>query len=436
VILAVGWVVFLLYAFPGVMTMDSFDQLNEGRRWFFSDSHPPLMAAMWGVIDRILPGPLGMLLVQSGAFLSGVYLILRRAMSPRAAAVCACLVLVFPPIAVPLAVIWKDCVMAGFLVLGIAGILDERKHVRALGLGALVIATGVRYLALAASLPLAVLLFEWRPGLHWVKRYAIALGVWIGITATSIGCNEALTDQRNHFWHSSMALADIVGVLAFVDEDLPDAELRPLLEPTEINVHEGYHRAARAQYVSYDFQQLITGPGHLWDVPWTVAMPQARRDAITHAWKTLVFGHPGAFIRYRLENYGEVLGLNKKFQGATVVRHRAQYTGTLDYMGIGRGSSRYQEVGEGWAMWCVKKTRLFRPHVYALLSLALLAVALLRDRSRDVLALLLPGVFLELTMLPLGATPDFRYSHWLVVTTCISLVMLIARGVRRGAETS
>ena len=49
-ILGVGWVLFVLYAYPGVMTMDSFDQLREGREWFFTDAHPPIMAVIWGLI--------------------------------------------------------------------------------------------------------------------------------------------------------------------------------------------------------------------------------------------------------------------------------------------------------------------------------------------------------------------------------------------------
>jgi hypothetical protein len=79
---------------------------------------------------------------------------------------------------------------------------------------------------------------------------------------------------------------------------------------------------------------------------------------------------------------------------------------------------------------------MFRPHLYVLLSLALLWFA---RRERFVLALLLSGLVMELTMLPLGATPDYRYSHWLVVTTCLSIVILVAKRSRvigRGGSES
>ena len=71
------------------------------------------------------------------------------------------------------------------------------------------------------------------------------------------------------------------------------------------------------------------------------------------------------------------------------------------------------------------------------LPAALLRAALARccsgsaGRERDVLAIVLSGLCMELTMLRLGATPDYRYSHWLVVTTCLAIVMLIAAPLPR-----
>lgn len=421
-ILAVGWVGLVLYAFPGLMTMDSFDQLREGREWFFTDSHPPVMAALWGVIDWFIPGPPGMLVLQASAFLAGLYLILRRAITPRRAAVCSIAILLFPPVFAPLAVIWKDCLMAGFLVLGIAAVLDDRRWVRILALALFSLATAMRYNALAATLPPIVLLFEWKRGMRWLARYAIAAGAWLVVVIVALGANALLVDRELHYWYSSSALADITGTLAKVEPDIPDAELAPLLAPTEIRVDTNLHAAVRAKYKPYDFQQLID-PDGLWAVPWTEPMPPARRDAIGHAWNTIVLGHPGAYARYRLEMFAEIIGLSRKYRGGGVVQHRGQYKGMLDHMGVGSASSALQENWEQVTV-TARRTRLFRPHVYLFLSLALLAFC---RRHRDILAVVLSGVFMELTLLVLGWTPDYRFSHWLVVCTCIATVMLIAR---------
>src|SRR4051812_33360500 len=71
-ILVGGWLIFISFAYPGLMSIDSFDQLGEARAWFFTDSHPPAMAALWGLVDRIVSGPFGMLALQTGCFLAGV----------------------------------------------------------------------------------------------------------------------------------------------------------------------------------------------------------------------------------------------------------------------------------------------------------------------------------------------------------------------------
>jgi hypothetical protein len=42
---------------------------------------------------------------------------------------------------------------------------------------------------------------------------------------------------------------------------------------------------------------------------------------------------------------------------------------------------------------------------------------------------LLSGIGLEASLFLLAASPDYRYSHWLVVCTCIAIVMLVARRI-------
>jgi hypothetical protein len=428
-ILTIGWIAFVIYAFPGLMTMDSFDQLREGRGWEFTDSHPPAMAALWGIVDRLLPGPLGMLLLQGTGFLAGAYLVLRRAMRPTRAAWCAVAVLLFPPVLTTLAVIWKDCLMAALLVLAIPALLSERRRMRVLGLVLCAAATAMRYNALAATFPLIVVLFEVLPGRRWFVRYPLAVAVWLAVTLVGLGASSLLVDREIRYWYSSSALADITGVLAQIDRDISDAELRPLLAPTEIHADTNLHAAVRAKYKPHDFQQLITGDGHLWTVPWGVPMPEARQAAVAHAWREIVLGNVGAYASYRVAVFSEVVGLGRRYHGGGVLLRRAQYAGMLDYMGVGRGSAAIQENAETVTIWLARKTRLYRPYIYLLLALLLLPLC----RNRDVLAVLLSGLAMEASLLVLAWTPDFRFSHWLVTCTCLATLMLIARRAKVSA---
>ncbi|UUZ52760.1 hypothetical protein LP419_26560 [Massilia sp. H-1] len=46
------------------MSPDSFMQFEQARTLRFTDWHPPLMSALWSLLDRFSPGPGPMLLFQ------------------------------------------------------------------------------------------------------------------------------------------------------------------------------------------------------------------------------------------------------------------------------------------------------------------------------------------------------------------------------------
>jgi hypothetical protein len=436
VIVAAGWAIGLVYAFPGMMTMDSLDQLREGREAFYTDGHPPAMAAMWRIVDAIVAGPIGMLAIQTAAFVTGMYLILRRALvSPRRAAVATVAIYLFPPVLAPMAVVWKDCVMAGFFLLGTALLFEDRRWWRVAGLACLILATAVRYNALAATLPLIGLLFAW-PSITGWRRYLLAFGAWFAVTASAFAIDAALTDAKMYVWQSSLAVLDITGTLANVDTPIPDDELRKTLAGTNILVDKDIHAAIRARYAlcmqnGMDFEPLIAREGRLWDLPLSgvTPAPPAQRDAITRAFWDVVTDHPGAYLAHRWDTMRDVLGLTSRPVGAMVMTFRIQYPQYMERMKLSSGYSPLQDWLQKRAVWVAKKTPLFRPWIYVVISLVLLPFAW-RERSVDVIALLLSGLALEASLFPLAPTPDYRYSHLLVVCTVMAVVMLTARRAR------
>src|SRR5688500_8662416 len=52
----------------GYMSFDSAYQWQQGRLGQYHDGHPPVMAMLWGVVDRVVPGPLGMFVLQALLF--------------------------------------------------------------------------------------------------------------------------------------------------------------------------------------------------------------------------------------------------------------------------------------------------------------------------------------------------------------------------------
>lgn len=432
-VLFAAWCVLFIYAFPGQMTQDSFDHLRETRAKLYSDAHPPSINLIWRVLDYIIAGPFLMFVLQSVMFVVGLYHLFRRTFAPRRAAWVTFAVYIFPPVMVPMAVIWKDCLMVGFLVLGAVGLLSERRTAKVWGLVALLWATAVRYNALGATLPLVVLLFEWRPGMHWLKRYALSTAVWLAITLAAFGLNAKVTDREMHYWQSSLALYDIVGTLAHVDEDLPDAELQRLLAGTELLKTERIHETIRAVYTPRDFFPIVNDPKlTMWNVPINgyEPAPQSQRDAISRAYRETLTTYPGAYAAHRLDVIVQVLGVYSRRAGA--VSKREFYSPQMQHeMGLSTGWSRLQHKLTYWMKWLSYHTPLFVPFVYFVVTLFLLPLAL---RRREILAFLLSGLSMEGTLLFLAHSNDYRYSHWMVICTIFSAIVIFAHRYRESRE--
>jgi hypothetical protein len=443
-ILVIGWVGLMLYAYPGYMSYDSVVQLIQARSGVLGDAHPPLMSALWGLTDRVIAGPLPMLVLQVTCFLAGVYLILKRFLSPRAAAICATLVLWFPPIAVVLAVIWKDSQMVAFLVLGTALLLSPRRGVNITGLVLLSAATALRYNALAITLPLVVLLFVWNPAHRWWLRGVIALGAWLALTLAAMLVTRALTTEGEHTyaWHDSVALCDIVGTLRYAP-DLPDAELRedlagtPLVETTDVQLR------ARSSFRPEDLperkvQTFGTGgytPAlwvttfHVFSVPETMD----QRAAIARAWKAIVLSHPAAYLEYRWHIFREriQLGTGRIPSGAYIwFTDVLDLSGSAQKIGHTARASKVQTSMQSAMLW-FGTSLLFRPYVYLVLSLVLVVLC---RKHRELLALVLSGVANEAALFILAPTIDYRYSVWLVISTMIVVIALIAKRATTSAD--
>lgn len=428
----------LVYAFPGHMTYDSLDHLREARSGVYTDAHPPIIDLTWMAVDRIVAGPAGMLVIQSALLLAGLYGVFRRAFAPRPAAWWAAAVFVSPPVLATMAVIWKDCMMAGLLAVGTAGLGSTRRWARLGGLIAMFGAAAFRYNAFGATLPLVVLLFEWRPGMRWLPRHALSTAAWLATTLAAFGVNGALTDKQMHYWHSSLAVFDIAGTLADVDGELSDAELRAELAGTELLVDHDIHAAVRAVYTPRSFAPLLSDPVHrLWSLPITgnEPAPQAQRDAIERAWWHVVTSHPWAYLRHRIAATGEALDVRvTRSMGAVASRDpRSQFPTIVASLGLTEHWSSAQ-LAMVRAMQLVSRwTPLFVPWIYAVLSLALLPLAW---RQRDALAILLSGLVLEASLLPLSHTHDYRYSHWMAITTLVGSIMVAARRRRAAREVA
>ena len=419
--LAIGFAVLLVFAYPGYMSSDSAIQLTEARTHVHSDVHPAAMSAIWRLVELVIAGPLGMLVLQVSLFLIGTYGILRRHFEDRSAALAAAVILVFPPMLGTMAVVWKDCQMAGFLLVGLALIGDPRRSRRWIGIAALGLAVAMRHNGPAASLPILVLGYLSPPGRRWWKHLAITVALWLATTGAALAVNRALTDTHEYPWHYSIGPGDIVGVLRHAGP-YADAELIQILDGTPLVPREDIQLRAHRIYNPTMWWWTVNGDNRLFDWPTT----ESHRTAMVRAWKTLVLDNPGAYLSHRLRVFRVLLGIPDRWRDAPV--SRPVWRTHMNQMQVpdpGPHAALQTAIGDALD-WIADHTPINRPYIYFLLAFVFLPIA---RRQRDVLALLSSGIVYQLTFLPLSPSSEFRYTHWMITCVLISIVILVKRRI-------
>jgi hypothetical protein len=379
------------------------------------------MSAIWGVLDRVVPGPLAMLVLQCGLFLAGLYVLLRRRMAPRRAAVLTLVIFAAPPNLTMLAVILKDSLMCGALLAGIAALTSDDRRWRLASLPLFALAAGLRYNAVAVVVPLLMWLSPWprtRPGgapAGWLLRAAAGAVIGLGVTGAAWAANRALTDVETHPFHVSVAPMDYVGTLHFADP-LTDDEVRALLEGVPLGPSRDLQAHASALYDPLRWWGgLIRGPERFFDEPLT---PEARA-AVTAGWWRLVREHPGAYLANRADMFRELIGLtDNKFTPVYGARHERAMLREIQQ------PERERNVVQHWLSrrmeFLGRHSLIFRPYVYLVMALAL-AIVLWRDR---LVIALIASAFANLALLFVASpSPDIRYIHWAMLIAMIGLAI-------------
>jgi hypothetical protein len=415
VILGVAVVWFLIYAYPGYIGWDTEAHLLQARAGIYTDAHPPVLPALWRICELFVHGPLLMMLIQGVSLLIGLDRLFRHLLPERIAAVCTACVFVFPPVAGVTAIVIKDAMMAGFLVLGVAALAARRPWP---ALAWLVIAGTMRWNALTVTLPLLVAL--WPLGATRVRRVAQAAGAWLAITAMSFAINASLVDVPGHIWYWTHAYEDIAGTIRWLDVD--EQQAHALVDGVPLHgdgsnlverIHDSYDPA--------DYRQLTFGSGHVFDKP----TEDDERAAITAAWKRVVLDHPAAYLRYRWDNFRNLLRIDKQHEFAHVyvwftVIAVPQSKDRLIHDAF---ASRVQGVMQTCAVW-LSNTPVYWPWIYFLIAIAGL-VAWRRETA--IAALLASGLMYECALFVLNPTGDFRYSQWMVLTVAIAIAWRLGK---------
>jgi hypothetical protein len=401
---------------PGVMVWDAIRQYRQVLSGRYDDWHPPAMNWLWRQLGVFGAGPAPMLVVQAGLYWGGLALLaLAAARGGRARLACAvagCGLLPIPFLLV--GTVLKDSLMAGALLLAAGLIAIRRPGDRAPGIGAaalLVAAATLRFNAVPACLPLALLLApaRWRAG--WARFALTALVAALVLAAALPVANRLLAATRSGV-ELSLVIYDLGGITRFSGVDaFPPVGVA---DPVAVN-------AACYTPVSWD-SYAWWGPD-----PCPIGFERvraafaARRLGATRWWLAAIAAHPLAYARHRLNHANHNLRLWVR-------------DGDLPALALGSDPNPWGYAVASTplrrAVDAVAITALATPLGWPICWVALAAACLLLRPRGLAAALAWSALLYAASYLPLSVASEVRYHFWTMSAALLAAVLTLAEARR------
>lgn len=437
VLLAAAALALTLYACtPGFMARDSGIQLEQARRFEFWDDHPMVMALLWHYLDRILPGPLGMLVsigVSYWAGLAGLFWALPGGFVARALGMLA--VGFYPPVFAAIPMVAKDGLMQGAILAGLACIVVSARRRRALGAGAgalcFLIAIGVRHNAIAAVWPLLLVPILALPVLakrsRWL-RLGLATALALGLTlSASVGLRAAAAPitHKSEFWQRTLTF-DLAAMSIATRRVLVDPKSRVLTRGMGVDQIRHFFNIDYGGGIYY----CLPFRGQRCVPVFRMRYDERELERLRQNWLRAVAEHPLAYVRHRLAFARRLLATpgeaKKLYFHDTPPNHplaRAYYP---------------PPPRAAWVMGLIEALRssiFYAPWLYVCVSLGLGAVGLLfylRGGSVLPLAYALSGLSYIASDIVGATSSDYRYCIWTIL--CATLGSASFMALRRSSE--
>ncbi len=438
--------------YPGFMCYDSVNQILEAREGVFSDWHPPVMAIIWRSLDAVIPGPAGMLILQIGLIWFGAYWVFHAFFKPYrdfSAALLLGLLFFLPPIFGISGAILKDVLMWGALLtaFGIAGHIQSAGRQKAwirlslciATLSALWLAVLLRHNALFATIPILSLAYFRlypRDSFWGLPRAAIPAAITAAILFAASGAiNKQLSDRHTQPWIANAAF-DIVGIIKRMEDKSAQqtlfAQLRQLLNST------GPIEPVLKAYTPMYWREIFRSK------PPVLLLPEKAIGARIHGFETFsdtqlntlhklwiqsILTEPFLWIRHRLAVSAYVLGLVPDSTWSPVIMGTEIPLDLEQDYGKFTAPTKLQNQIEAGIILLINAW-YFQAWPYLILSIAILLTLLSRRpiaAHAEIICLASSGLLHELGLMLAAPSPDFRYSHYMIYCSLLSLLMLARR---------
>jgi hypothetical protein len=306
-----GWAAALAAGVPGHFSVDSVNQLAQGRMGRFDDWHPPLMAWLLGLADRVTPGADLFVIADVTIFFACLLAFALSAGAPRVRGlVVLALVAASPQVLVFQGVVWKDILFAdaalgAFAALAWAGRTRGARSWAWLGLAfiACVVAALVRQTGFVVPLAAAgvyVVIEVERGGRALAGAVARAGAALLAVLLIAILAHAAFMTRSDGRPGAAGQLAmlrvfDLAGALR-LEPGLPLPALHEQAPRLE--------RFERAEAAPAWRASTIDG---LHVLPGATALLPPSTPALSADWRNLVLRHPWLYARVRAQVFWDTL---------------------------------------------------------------------------------------------------------------------------------
>lgn len=434
-ILLLGFAVMLAMNAPGQLSTDSIAQLADGRAGFYNSWHPPVMAWLLGLFDRLVPGTLLFLVFQSLLLLGAMLVLLW--LSPRGwpSVLLAAAIVLTPQWLLYQGEIWKDILFADAAIAGFAALaFYAQAYTQAGRLTGLV--TAAMLLALAASarqnglilLPVAGVTaglvarrqasagggsgtgFGWGRGVIFLLAVlALAGALNFALASHTDGGDGASAELRRGQSY------DLAGALA----NQPTVALQLNSDP---ELEKVLRTRGRILYSPLQSDSFAADPAV------NRALSNAPDGVIAGAWRALVLEHPLLYLRTRWADFSAVLSTPDAFTCHLLSIGVSGPTALLKKLGLEPRSRPQDKILAGYVRQFFG-TPVFSHLAWGALALVLLVILIRRGEPGDlVIAGLLAGALLfSLTFLAISIACDYRYLVFLDLSAMASSLYLVKK---------
>lgn len=418
-----GFLFTLYFWFPGSLSPDSMDSWDQAKTGNYRNDHPTIMAVVWKGLEFFSHGPSNMLvfhlLIVWGALLL-IAIALKKELGWFTLGIPG--VGLFPSAFGIEGVIWKDVGLGGTLLLAMAFLLVYALSFKRLALvGALlclVYAINVRHNGMTACIPFAFLIeslvtMRSQQKVNLLRRLFYVSLILLGVKGSYSLVEKLAVRPENMAFEQNLFFVDLTALSIDSHQDLVLEEFKA--KPyTEDEISKVYQADARcSDGLTYGgFMQIRKEP-HL-------------KARILSDWMKNIIKHPFAYLAHRTRYFMGLLGYglgpcrsyhlfwDEKFGTADPTKNELRnYVDTL--------------------LAKLDSTPILRPWLYLLMSFVGLwfLIPVPPGLVKTTAAVLFTsGILYFLPYFFISVCCDFRYAWWLVISSVLGVLILVAKSLR------